>query len=149
VAELIDLSQGARSVVVRERAQVLSRAGGLREQSARLHALVEQVDGELAGTERLLRQMDEILGLAPQLAIDTQHDQLRGERLREIAVEVLREQRGDNAEIHYSDWLKLLEAQGLRVGGKDPAATLLTQLARSPYVESVRPRSGLYRLKSA
>jgi hypothetical protein len=149
VPETIDLSEGARSVVERERRQVLGRAAALREQSARLHALVEQVDKELSDAERLVRQMDEILGLAPQLAIDAQHDQLRGERLREIAVQVLRQQRGDDAVIHYSDWLKLLEEQGLRVGGKDPAATLLTQLARSPFVESVRPRSGLYRLKSA
>ena len=51
--------------------------------------------------------------------------------------------------IHYTEWLQLLSDEGIRVGGKDPRATLLTQINKSPYVEVVRPRSGLYRLKSA
>ncbi|MDX6618503.1 MAG: hypothetical protein QOK36_889 [Gaiellales bacterium] len=38
---------------------------------------------------------------------------------------------------------------GIRVGDKDPLGSLLTQVSRASAVESVRPRSGLYRLSTA
>ena len=146
---VVSLSGEAREVVERERQAVAGRVDDLRRQSASLHAVVDQVDSDLASSERLLRQMDEILGLAPQLALEALHEEVRGERLRDLAVEVLRLRRGSGAVIHYTDWLDLLLAEGVRVGGKNPPATLLTQISKSPYVESVKPRSGLYRLKTA
>ena len=42
-------------------------------------------------------------------------------------------------------WFDLLTAAGFRVAGRDPIATFLTQVGRANEVESVRPRSGLYR----
>jgi hypothetical protein len=146
---VIELSGETRTVVAGERDAVVARVADLRRQSERLHAVVDQVDSDLQNAELLLRRMDEILGLAPQLAIDSLHEQLRGQRLREIAVEVLRAKRGVGAEIHYRDWFELDAEQGVRVGGKDPMATFLTQIGKAPQVETVRPRSGLYRLKSA
>jgi hypothetical protein len=143
------LSEQARPVVERERQAVLARVEDLQRQSAALHAVADQVDLNLAHAERLLRQMDEMLGLAPQLALDALDGELRGQRLREIAVQVLRERRGVGSEIHYTDWFDLLTSAGVRVGGKAPIATFLTQIAKAPEIESVRPRSGLYRLKSA
>jgi hypothetical protein len=143
------LSTKARAVVERERDIVIARVADLRRQSESLHGVVDQVDRDLQSTERLLRQMDEMLGLAPQLALESVHEEIRGQRLRDIAVEVLRVRRGLGVVIHYTDWLRLLEDEGIRVGGKNPTATLLTQIAKSPHVESVRRRSGLYRLKSA
>jgi hypothetical protein len=41
-----------------------------------------------------------------------------------------------------------MTAAGVRIGGKDPTATFLTQIVKSADIESVRPRSGLYRLKA-
>ena len=41
--------------------------------------------------------------------------------------------------------VRLLTAAGFRVAGRDPIATFLTQVGRANEVESVRPRSGLYR----
>jgi len=93
--------------------------------------------------------MDEVLGLAPQLAIEDIGGELRGQRLRAVAVEVLRRRRGVGVEIHYTDWFDLLVREGIRVGGKNPAATFLTQIGKAPEVEAVRPRSGLYRLRAA
>ena len=97
---------------------------------------------------RLLRRMDEMLGVAPQLSLDA-HGELRGQKLQEIAVELLRQKKGAGVAVHYREWFDLLEEAGLHVGGKDPLSTFLTQIARAPAVESVRPRSGQYRLRSA
>jgi hypothetical protein len=143
------LSEHVRLAVEQERDVVAERLGALRSQAERLHAVVEDVDREVAETARLLRQMDEMLGLAPQLSLDALHGALRGQRLREIAVELLRQKKGVGSVVHYREWYGLLLEAGLRVAGKDPLATFLTQVARAPGVESVRPRSGLYRLRAA
>lgn len=132
--------------VRREHAVVAQRVADLRAQSQRLHELVERVDGELDEATRMLRAIDEMLGLAPQLSLDAYSGELRGRRLREIAVQLLRQRRGVGAEIHYRDWYELVTGVGVRVAGKDPLATFLTQVSQASEVESVRPRSGLYRL---
>ncbi len=85
MGELAVFSEQARPVVERERAVVLARVEDLRRQSAALHAVVTQID-ELLREERLLRRMDELPGLAPQLALEATDGELRGQRLREIAV---------------------------------------------------------------
>ena len=142
------LSEHVQDVVKRERQVVADRLEALRAQSRRLHEVVDQVDADAAETARLLRQMDEMLGLAPQLSLDA-HGELRGQKLQEIAVELLRQQKGVGVEVHYKDWYGLLLEAGLVVGGRDPLATFLTQVGRAANVESVRPRSGLYRLRAA
>ena len=144
-----NLSEEATAIVKRERATVAARVADLRRQSEAFHRLVDEIDADLSKQDRTLRRMDEMLGLAPQLPLDLQHEELRGQRLREIAVEVLRQRVGPTAEIHYLDWLRLLEAEGLCIGGKDRTATFLTQIRKAPQIEAVRPRSGLYRLKAA
>jgi hypothetical protein len=143
---VVQLSEAVKSAVQRERETVASRLEALRAQAERLHRLVEELDRDVQDTSRLLRQMDEMLGLAPQLSIEAMDGEVRGRRLREIAVEILREKRGLGAEVHYREWFQLLEDAGVRVAGRDPIATFLTQIARAPGVVSVRPRSGLYRL---
>ena len=142
------LSEHVQQAVEEEREEVSVRLDALRAQSARLHDLVEKVDGEAEETARLLRRMDEMLGIAPQLSLDAQGE-LRGQKLQEIAVELLRQKKGAGVAVHYREWFTLLEQAGLHVAGKNPLGTFLTQIARAPAVESVRPRSGLYRLRSA
>lgn len=142
------LSEHVQDVIKLERQVVADRLEALRAQSRRLHELVDRVDADVADTARLLRQIEEMLGLAPQLSLDA-HGELRGQRLQEIAVELLRQKRGVGVEVHYKDWYGLLLEAGLVVGGRDPLATFLTQVGRAANVESVRPRSGLYRLRAA
>ena len=125
-----------------------SRLEQLREQSRRLHEVVDRVDADVSETARLLRQMDEMLGIAPQLSLEA-HGELRGHKLQEIAVELLRQKKGTGVPVHYRDWFELVLATGVRVAGKDPLGSFLTQVSRAPTVESVRPRSGLYRLRAA
>jgi hypothetical protein len=51
--------------------------------------------------------------------------------------------------VHYRQWFDLVVADGHRIGGKNPTATFLTQVARVQSVERVGRRSGLYRLVAA
>jgi hypothetical protein len=146
---VVSLPDHRKRAVAKEREVVVDRLEALRLQSQRLHELVDQVDRDVEETSRLLRGMDEVLGLAPQLSLDALQGELRGRRLREIAVEVLREKKGTGAVVHYREWYELLLDAGARVAGRDPLATFLTQIARAPGVESVKPRSGLYRLRAA
>ena len=143
---VVEISEHLKETMHSERELVAARYEELRQQSQRLHALAEKVDAEFAETARLLRGMEEMLGLAPQLCLENSDEDLRGKRLRGIAVELLRQRREPGEVIHYREWFELLTAAGFRVAGRDPLATFLTQLARAEGVESVRPRSGLYRL---
>lgn len=145
----MSLPEKAHSVVEGERCVVLSRVSELRRQSRTLHALVDEVDAELLNAERLLRHMNEVLGLEPQLPLDMLNQELRGKRLRDVAVQVLRARRHAGSVIHYTEWFDLVAEAGVKVGGKNPVATFLTQIAQAEGVESVRPRSGLYRLAAA
>jgi hypothetical protein len=142
------LSEHVLEQVRRERPIIAARVSELREQSHRLRALTDRVDAELEEAARMLRGIEEMLGEAPQLSLDAFNGELRGRRLREIAIEVLRQRRPAGDVVHYRDWYELLVTAGLRVAGKDPLATFLTQINQAPEVTSVKPRSGLYRLAS-
>lgn len=145
----VSLSEHVRETVEQEREVVAARLAALQDQSRRLHQLVAGIDADVNETARLLRSIDEMLGLAPQLSIDSMHGELRGRKLQEIAVDLLRQKREPGTVIHYKEWFELLGEAGLSVAGKDPLASFLTQIGRAPAVESVRPRSGLYRLTAA
>ncbi len=140
------LSERVHGVVEQEREVVAARLEALRAQAHRLHAIVDDVDADVAETAHLLRRMDEMLGIAPQLSLEAQGE-LRGQKLQEVAVELLRQKKGAGVAVHYRDWFALMVDAGIEVAGKDPLSTFLTQVARSAAVESVRPRSGLYRLR--
>jgi hypothetical protein len=142
------LSEHVLEQVRCERPVIEARIAELREQSRRLHALTDRLDQELDEALRVLRGIEEMLGEAPQLSLDAFNGEIRGRRLREIAVELLRQRRTPDDVIHYREWYDLLVAAGVRVAGKDPLATFLTQINQAPEVASVKPRSGLYRLAS-
>ena len=148
LVSVLQLSDHVRAAVEGEREVVVERLATLRAQAERLHAVVDELDRNVEEAAHLLRQIDEMLGLAPQLSLEALHGELRGRRLREIAVDLLRQKKDVGEAVHYKDWYQLLLEAGVRVAGKDPLATFLTQIARAPGVESVRPRSGLYRLRA-
>lgn len=68
---------------------------------------------------------------------------LRGARIRETAVRVLAAHAHPDAPVHYRDWFELVTAQGFMPAGKDPLATFLTQVSRSPVVQRTTS-SGMY-----
>lgn len=143
------LSEHLRRSVETERDVVAARLAELRAQAERLHRLVDHLDADVEQTARLLQEIDESLGIAPQLSFSSLDGELRGRQLQEVAVALLRQKKVVGEPVHYKEWFGLLVSAGARVAGKDPLATFLTQIARAPEVKSVRPRSGLYRLIAA
>lgn len=96
-----------------------------------------------------IRAIEEVAGLAPQLAMCNFSEEVRGERLREVALEVLKRLSASGDPVHYRVWFDALVESGYRISGRDPLATFLTQITRIDRVQSVGRRSGLYRLRVA
>lgn len=70
---------------------------------------------------------------------------LRGAKVRETAVRVLVATGEPDQALHYRTWFDLLRRRGFLPAGKDPLATFLTQISRSPVVRrSTEP--GIYSL---
>ena len=129
-----------------EYAALCRRIQDQRQQADRLRELADRIEEQTAGDEALLLEMEEILGLAPQMRFEALDRRLGGRRLREIAVEVLERQPDSGREIHYRDWYALLEAAGYQVAGRDPLATFLAAVRRIERVQAIGHRSGLYQL---
>jgi len=112
------------------------------------HHLVEANDAALAGERYLktLRELGELLGVEDQLSIVELTDELRGQRLREVASQIVFSHFKPGEEFHYKVWFDLVVAAGHRIGGKNPAATFLTQVAQVDHVERVGKRTGIYRI---
>jgi hypothetical protein len=117
-----------------------------REQADRLRAMADSLEERTAADEHLLTEMAAALGLSAQLRIDDLSPRLRGQRLQEVALAVLKTQWGIDRDIHYREWFDLVQEQGHRIGGKDPLATFLAQVHRAPGVVGAGARSGRYRL---
>lgn len=69
---------------------------------------------------------------------------LRGKKLREVALDILTKHQPPGQPIHYREWYQLVREAGYTIGGKDPTATFLTNVAKLDTVASVGKRSGLY-----
>lgn len=128
---------------------LLARVTQQREQADRLRALAEQFEERTAADEHLLEELAAALGMSAQLRIDQLSARLRGQRLREVALDILRSHWNPGAAIHYREWFDLVQQHGGKVGGKDPLATFLAQVHRAPGVVSVGRRTGRYRLTAA
>ena len=115
--------------------------------------------GQLAHIDRQVRDLEDRRQLLAQLVGDAaptraaeavDHSRvtlLRGRELRLAAARLLWAAVGDT-EIHYREWLERFLEEGYVVGGKDAAATFLTNVRDSPAV--VRgSRAGFYRLDPA
>jgi hypothetical protein len=140
------LSASFRETALAEREKLISR---YEERRGRYEELLEEAQAAALEAERYLktiRELGEVLDIEDQLSLTTINDELRGERLREIAADVLWRHYKAGDVVHYKEWLALVVAEGHRVGGKNSAATFLTQVAREKTVERVGRRTGLYRL---
>lgn len=137
-----EFAQTARA----EAARLAARAQEIRTRGERW---VERGGDLLREADRLdqrVRELDELLGRAPQLRLDLQTRQLQGQALREEAARILLDQRGVRVAIHYREWFELVIAEGLTVAGKDPLATFLTSITRSPVIARVDAGQGVYQL---
>lgn len=142
----IALSPEFKASAALERQQWIDHFDEARARADHYQQLAEEAAREAERYAKTIRELGELLELEDQLSIVGLSDQLRGERLREIAANVLWRHHSVGDVVHYKYWFDLVVADGYRIGGKDPAATFLTQVARVESVERVGRRSGLYRL---
>jgi recombinational DNA repair protein RecR len=140
---------GLSAELFRERSVLAERVAAQRDQVDRLQQIAATMEERLSHDEHLLSELDGLLGIAAQLRIETLDERLRGQRLEEIAIAVLRDECGSDAIVHYRDWFKLVRARGHRIAGKNPLGTFLAQINRSTAVERVGRRTGRYRLATA
>ncbi|MGD9734948.1 MAG: hypothetical protein AB7V58_04970 [Solirubrobacterales bacterium] len=142
-------SETLDNVLLSEAVALTRRIEAQAEQAERFRLLADRIDEQNQRERALLEQLEGALGRAVQLSIDDLDGRLRGQRLLDVAIELLDQQVGRGKAIHYRDWFQLLKEHGYRVGGKDPLGTFLAQIARAEGIESVGRRSGRYRLKAA
>jgi len=132
-----------------ERERLATRLVEAQERVEHFETLAAEAREEARSLAHSIREIEEVVGLAPQLAMCEISEELRGERLREVALEVLQRLSASGDPVHYRIWFEALVRAGFRVSGRDPLATFLTQITRIDSVESIGRRSGLYRLRVA
>jgi len=148
-------SRRLRSAAQAERERLQRELGRAEE---RLAAIRSEHERLLAIAERLRHR----LALLAQLAYDEEEDSpirvsesrlreqnlgsrqgefaaplgyLRGADIRVVAVRLLAATPSATGPIHYGRWYELLREAGYGVAGRDPLASFLTQVGRSPVVE--------------
>jgi hypothetical protein len=141
-----DLVACSDQVLDQERGALLERIEQLRCRVELHRTVFERLAEQLANEQRLLREIEELQDRRPQLRLERLDRELKGRRLQEVAVEVLRRRSGGGAVVHYREWFLMLQAEGFEVGGRNPINTFLTNVNRSGSVRRVGERSGLYRL---
>lgn len=119
-----------------------------RERATGLRALADHAEAQADRDERALAEIGSVIGMSAQLCLDDLDPRLRGPRLEAIAVDLLRHEAIATDGIHYREWFALLRRAGHHVAGKDPLATFLAQINRSPVIERLGQRSGRYRLRA-
>lgn len=143
------LSEEFQVTAAAERESLLRRHDECQQRAEQHAELAAQAMREAQQYARAIREIGELLGVEDQLSIATLHNDLRGERLRQVAADVLWRHFTEGDVVHYKQWYDLVVAEGHQIGGKNPAATFLTQVARVETVERVGRRSGLYKLRVA
>ena len=126
-----------------------ARLAEVKERVEHFDTLASEAREEAKSLVDSIHAIEEVAGLAPQLAMCEISVELRGERLREVALEVLQRLSASGDPVHYRIWFDALVHSGYRILGRDPLASFLTQITRIDKVESVGRRSGLYRLRLA
>jgi hypothetical protein len=135
----------AAALAERERLQTEQEQAQAKVGQLRADLAVAEEDAQLVAMK--IREIEELLGIARQLSLAGEEGELRGARLREVALYVLQEQVGTEP-VHYRRWYELVSAS-YRIGGKDPLATFLSAVSRMAGIQKVGQRTGMYRLLPA
>lgn len=137
--------QGSIEEPLRAKYRALATSiAGHREQAERLQELANQARARAAHEEHALLEFARAFGMDPQMGLEQLDERLRGRRLTEIAIQVLAEHQRADEPVHYKQWFEMLRQAGFAVGGRNPLATFLATVSRSPHVRAVGSRSGLY-----
>jgi hypothetical protein len=146
----LSLSDEFRETAIEERNKLIA----CYEQARNRHdELVQEANQAALEAERYLktvRELGELVGIEDQLSITELIPELRGERLRDVAADIVfRHFKPGDPPFHYKVWFELVINEGHRIGGKNPAATFLTQVARVHGIERVGRRTGLCQVAEA
>lgn len=138
VAERAALEEGLRSLEGR-RAALQSELRSLEIEEREMRRRLQLVD-ELAGSHK-----PRGLRAVPELPAGATRTVLRGAQIRRVAVQLVAACSDPLRPRHYTEWFDDLIHAGFAIAGRDPLASFLTQLARSPVVRR-EPEPGVYRL---
>lgn len=144
-----NLLAASDAVLERERGALIAQVDQLTQRVQLHREVLQQLEVKLVSAQRLLREIEELTDRRPQLRLERLDRQLKGQRLQDVAVEVLRGRLAPDQTIHYREWFGMVRAAGYEVAAKDPLNAFLTGVGRAPGVERVGQRSGLYRLSAA
>ena len=145
----LGVADPADVAVAHEYLALKARIAEARQRAERLRSLADRVEALASQDAHILEELEGALGMRDQLQIEQLDRELGGRRLAEVAVTILVRELHPGQAVHYKDWFALLHSAGFRVKGKDPLASFLAQISRSPDVEAVGQRSGRYRLRAA
>lgn len=140
----VSFSPRLRRAAAAERERLGKRLG-------KAKAKVRDRKGELSGGEAEVSELEAGLeALVPLLGEDSPSPAptpgaLRGQAIREVAIEVALRRGPDAGPIHYRRWLVLVKVEAGPVAGKRPEAVFLNQVTRHPLVRSTTKR-GFYEL---
>jgi hypothetical protein len=140
------VAQDSIEALLDQRRLLVARVGEEQERLEALRQMVADLEMQLDYDERVLVEIDSVLGRRPQLRLEDANLRLRGRRLEEVAIAVLGEEREPGSIVHYREWFELLRERGHLVAGKAPLNTFLAQINRCEDVESIGRRTGHYRL---
>lgn len=131
--------------LARELEALRAARSGLEDELVVLQRLShDSVEGEISAARATPRRLS-VVSSVPQQTGRPRDVVLRGAQVRETAVRVLADTAQADQAVHYRTWFELLRQQGFVPAGKDPLATFLTQIGRSPVVQrSTSP--GVYSL---
>jgi len=142
----IPVAQDPIEALLEQRRLLVARVGEEQDRLEALRRMVADLETQLGYDERVLVEIDSVLGRRPQLRLEDANLRLRGRRLEEVAIAVLNEEREAGSEVHYREWFELLRERGHLVAGKAPLNTFLAQINRCEEVEAIGKRTGRYRL---
>jgi hypothetical protein len=147
-----------RSRIERELARLDARRAELARELAAVDEGREELQDQLRVLDRFVHTFEDDgspgsprLSVVPEPANGSSGGDakvLRGARIRETAVRVLAGTPEARGPVHYRTWFELFTNAGFLAAGKDPLATFLTQVSRSPVVERTSS-GGVYQLDFA
>jgi hypothetical protein len=151
-SRLLKAAKAEREQLARHRRELLNARESLRAELQRIDGSLEEVDERQTLLDRLVgptaSPRPETGDAVPRETPGEDERTLpvlRGPDIRREAVRVLLAHPDRPEALHYREWYSLLQDAGFAVAGKDPLATFLTQLSRSPAV-SKSTQAGVYEL---
>lgn len=139
-------AKSERKRMERELERLRKQEARHRRELARIESTRAQLQAELVAVDRFVsseapeRPRLRVVDNESELSRQTP---LKGAQIREFAVQLIVGTEHATKGIHYRTWYELVASNGIEIAGKDPVATFLTQMSRSPVVVK-KDQAGVY-----